>query len=212
MLTLVVAFGLALLFDFLFGNMISRAFGKSMKRLGVKPFLSSHKASASSSKEKTEDAGGKEKRKAKEGEKLLENSSSEEEDESDDEGDVRCKMVLIVRSDLQMGKGKIAAQCGHATLGAYKKALRPSVSARRGDWLKHLRTWERTGQAKVVLKCADEGEMFRLTETAAAVGLLTHVVADAGRTQVDPGSYTVLAIGPGPEAEVSSISGHLKLL
>ena len=34
------------------------------------------------------------------------------------------KMVLIVRSDLKMQPGKTAAQCGHATLGAYKKSLR----------------------------------------------------------------------------------------
>ena len=30
------------------------------------------------------------------------------------------KMVLVVREDLKMGKGKIGAQCGHATLGAYR--------------------------------------------------------------------------------------------
>lgn len=29
------------------------------------------------------------------------------------------KMVLVVRNDLQMGKGKIGAQCGHATLGSH---------------------------------------------------------------------------------------------
>jgi len=33
------------------------------------------------------------------------------------------KMVLVVRSDLKMGKGKIGAQCGHAVLGAYKKGV-----------------------------------------------------------------------------------------
>lgn len=32
-------------------------------------------------------------------------------------------MVLVVRSDLKMGKGKIGAQCGHAVLGAYKKMV-----------------------------------------------------------------------------------------
>ena len=35
------------------------------------------------------------------------------------------KMVLCVRQDLKMTKGKIAAQCGHASLGM-------CVSARRG--------------------------------------------------------------------------------
>jgi peptidyl-tRNA hydrolase len=32
-------------------------------------------------------------------------------------------MVLAVRADLKMGKGKIGAQCGHATLGAHFLSL-----------------------------------------------------------------------------------------
>ena len=32
-------------------------------------------------------------------------------------GDI--KMVMMVREDLKMGKGKIGAQCGHATLGSF---------------------------------------------------------------------------------------------
>ncbi len=30
------------------------------------------------------------------------------------------KLVMVVREDLKMGKGKIGAQCGHATIGAYE--------------------------------------------------------------------------------------------
>merc|ERR1711957_748742 len=36
----------------------------------------------------------------------------------------QIKMVMIVRNDLGMAKGKIGAQCGHATLGAYKQSKR----------------------------------------------------------------------------------------
>ena len=32
------------------------------------------------------------------------------------------KQVIIVRTDLKMGKGKIAAQCCHGSLGSYKRA------------------------------------------------------------------------------------------
>nr|CAH0105900.1 unnamed protein product [Daphnia galeata] len=31
------------------------------------------------------------------------------------------KLVLVVRNDLKMGKGKIAAQCSHAAVAAYKQ-------------------------------------------------------------------------------------------
>ena len=32
------------------------------------------------------------------------------------------KQVMVVRTDIKMGKGKIAAQCCHAAIGAYKQA------------------------------------------------------------------------------------------
>lgn len=34
------------------------------------------------------------------------------------------KMVFLVRTDLNMSKGKIAAQCSHACLGSYKEVRR----------------------------------------------------------------------------------------
>ena len=50
-------------------------------------------------------------------------------------------MVLVVRTDIGMQKGKAAAQCAHAALACYKKALKSHPDA--------LSSWERTGQAKV---------------------------------------------------------------
>lgn len=32
-------------------------------------------------------------------------------------------MIIGVRNDLKMQKGKVAAQCGHAAVAAYAKAL-----------------------------------------------------------------------------------------
>ncbi len=60
-------------------------------------------------------------------------------------------MVLVVRNDLKMGKGKAAAQCSHATLGCYKKAMKfPRI----------LKNWEYMGQAKIALKVETETEMY----------------------------------------------------
>ena len=61
------------------------------------------------------------------------------------------KMVLLIRTDLNMGKGKIAAQCCHATLAAYKEALVKSA--------KFLKQWEQEGQAKVTLKVESEQDL-----------------------------------------------------
>ena len=55
-------------------------------------------------------------------------------------------------------------------------------------------------------------ELEEIEALAVSAGLVTYVVEDAGRTQVEAGSRTVLAIGPCLPSEVDGITGHLKLL
>ncbi|XP_047976536.1 peptidyl-tRNA hydrolase 2, mitochondrial isoform X2 [Salvia hispanica] len=113
------------------------------------------------------------------------------------------KMVLVVRNDLKMGKGKIAAQCSHATLGLYKKILNRAP--------KSLSRWEMCGQVKVVVKIESEDDMLVLQERAKSLNLPTHVTIDAGRTQIAPNSRTVMAV-LGPAELVDDVTGGLKLL
>jgi len=114
------------------------------------------------------------------------------------------KMVLVVRNDLSMGKGKIGAQCGHATLGAYKRAVKRSPAA--------VASWSRWGQAKICVKVNSEAELLEIEQLANALKLPNYLVADAGRTQIEAGSLTVLAVGPAPVAQINQVTGHLKLL
>ncbi|PFH58994.1 hypothetical protein XA68_12946 [Ophiocordyceps unilateralis] len=123
--------------------------------------------------------------------------------------DEECKLVLVVRTDLGMTKGKIAAQCSHATLACYKTLARAPPSSP----LRQLLTrWERNGQAKIALQAKSEEEVRALRRQALDAGLPADVVQDAGRTQIEPGSLTVLGIGPAPKSAVDRITGHLKLL
>lgn len=113
------------------------------------------------------------------------------------------KMVMVVRSDLKMGKGKVAAQCSHAAVSAYKQLQRRSPEL--------LKQWEYCGQPKVVLRAPDEDSLHELAAHARELGLSVSMIQDAGRTQIVPGSRTVLGIGPGPVNLVDKVSGHLKL-
>ncbi|KAL4180657.1 hypothetical protein AMTRI_Chr12g266950 [Amborella trichopoda] len=113
------------------------------------------------------------------------------------------KMVLVVRNDLKMGKGKIAAQCSHATLGLYKKVVSRAPKA--------LERWEMNGQVKVVLKIESEEELLVLQAKAKSLKLPTHITIDAGRTQIAPNSRTVMGI-LGPADAVDDVTGGLKLL
>lgn len=51
-----------------------------------------------------------------------------------------------------------------------------------------------------------------LESQASSLGLPTHVVRDAGRTEVEPGSITVLAVGPAPAEAIDAVTGALRLL
>ncbi|KAI9066638.1 peptidyl-tRNA hydrolase II [Trametes sanguinea] len=138
---------------------------------------------------------------------------SESEDEEVADGDLSavkpgflepCKLVLVVRTDLGMTTGKIAAQCGHATLACYKALQKTNPSL-----LKH---WERTGQAKIALKATSEEELLELEAIAKSLNLAARSIVDAGRTQIAAGSRTVLGIGPGPVEVVNKVTGKLRLL
>ncbi|KAI0515698.1 hypothetical protein KFK09_008364 [Dendrobium nobile] len=125
-------------------------------------------------------------------------------DDGGNGGGGELKMVLVVRQDLKMGAGKIASQCAHAAIGMYAELLQSHLSL--------LRQWEQCGQPKIIVTCKNQQEMNRLKGTADQYGLPTFIVADAGRTQVQAGSKTVLAIGPGKKAVVDSVTGKLRLL
>jgi PTH2 family peptidyl-tRNA hydrolase len=113
------------------------------------------------------------------------------------------KQVIVVRNDLGMGKGKIAAQVGHAcVLGA--ENVRRSHPEWFGQW------W--TGQEKIVLKVNSLKELEEVKQGAIELGLPWSEVTDAGHTQIAPGTFTCLSIGPAPEELVDKITSNLKLL
>jgi len=123
------------------------------------------------------------------------------------------KMVFVVRTDLNMGKGKAAAQCAHAAVACYKKALKKTPM--------FVKQWELFGQAKVTLKAPDfikeeikkdQGySLQNLANEAQQLGIVACVIHDAGHTQVEKGSSTVLGIGPAPSKTIDIVTGNLKL-
>ncbi|XP_026287276.1 peptidyl-tRNA hydrolase 2, mitochondrial-like [Frankliniella occidentalis] len=159
--------------------------------LGI--FLMSRKSRKSKEKMNSSDA---------EDDDISEDSSDDEAGE--DKGGRDIKLILVVRNDLKMGKGKIAAQCSHAAVQAYQQA--------KAHTPKTLQSWERNGQPKIVVKCETEEELLALSRHSKTLNLTTSLVRDAGRTQIAAGSRTVLGVGPGPANDVNTVTGHLKLL
>lgn len=115
-----------------------------------------------------------------------------------------CKMICVVNHELKMGKGKVAAQVGHAAVMATMNAGAHTPLL--------LEYWLSTGQKKVCVKGTDAEHLLALEQMAKQAGIQTTLVHDAGHTQIPSGSLTVLALGPDADERLESITGELKLL
>ncbi len=113
------------------------------------------------------------------------------------------KLVVVIRKDLDIGKGKMAAQVAHA---AVNLAL---LSEKKNK--KVFRNWESMGSKKVVVKASGLEELYKLKQMAEDNGLHTSLISDAGLTQIPPGTVTCLGIGPAESTLIDSITGNLQL-
>jgi len=113
------------------------------------------------------------------------------------------KQVIVVRRDLGMKPGKIAAQASHASVEALEKARKkgPGIGEQ----------WEENGKEKVVLRVESERELLELFQ-AVKKEVPAALIKDAGRTQVRPGTATCIGIGPWEEEKIDKYTGKLKLL
>jgi PTH2 family peptidyl-tRNA hydrolase len=118
------------------------------------------------------------------------------------------KQVIVVRADLKMSKGKLAAQAAHAAV----EAVLEIIDSSHPEWLRWLREWRRLGQKKVVVKVDSEKELLEVYEEARRLGLPASLIIDAGRTELPPGTKTAVAVGPAPARLVDRVTGKLKLL
>jgi len=116
----------------------------------------------------------------------------------------KYKQVIVVRSDLEMTQGKIAAQAAHAAVSAAEEArkLHPR-------WWK---AWLKEGQCKITVKTGSEKELLKLEEEAEKLGLPSALISDRGLTQLQPGTITCLGIGPAPSNKIDKVTGKLALL
>lgn len=117
------------------------------------------------------------------------------------------KMVFVVNTQLEMGRGKQCAQVAHAAVTLAVEMM----TSRNEEQNLRLNLWLAAGQKKIVLKGDSLEKMMQIQEQASAFGLPNHLISDAGHTQIAPGSKTVLAVF-GTEQELQGITGELKLL
>jgi PTH2 family peptidyl-tRNA hydrolase len=113
------------------------------------------------------------------------------------------KLVVAVRQDLDMSKGKMAVQVAHASVIS---AL--TCKASNAKWFKN---WYNEGQKKVVVKVDDVESLMELQQEAEKLKISAALIDDAGLTELSPGTTTCLGIGPAPNSVIDQVTGSLKL-
>ncbi len=116
----------------------------------------------------------------------------------------RLKQAILVRRDLKMPKGKLAAQVAHASVEAVLKSLEGNE--------KIVSKWRKEGMKKVVLKVDSLAELRSFKKKAKSKKIACAEIADAGRTFLKPGTISCLAIGPDYEEKVDELTKSLKML
>ncbi len=111
------------------------------------------------------------------------------------------KQTLVVRSDLKLSRGKMAAQVAHASVNAVLNSSRSKIDI-----------WLSEGEKKIVLRVDSEKELLTIAQKAKTKGLIAAVIRDAGRTHLEPGTLTCVGIGPDLDELIDNVTGHLRMI
>ena len=95
-----------------------------------------------------------------------------------------------------MTKGKICSQTSHATLGLYKDCQREDR-----DPMPYM-IWASLDYPQETLKATSYNDLVKAQNLAQSKNMTANICHDAGRTQVDPMTGTVCAIGPASYGEL----------
>lgn len=142
------------------------------------------------------------------------------------------KQVIVIRKDLAMPHGKIAAMVAHASMSFMACRLQrqcdhPEVPVNQRcrmlfecspdevQWLTELDPGlddlHQLSFAKIVLEVKSEAELLAIESSALSAGLTTHRVVDSGYSHNPARTLTCIAIGPHWPEQLQPITGHLKV-
>ena len=133
------------------------------------------------------------------------------------------RQVIVVREDLSMPRGKIAAMVAHAAMSFLTSKMR--VAENEGwipltdvevQWLTELdpglELLNQKSFAKIVLAVKTEQELNEVAEKANIAGLHVEYVHDSGYSHNPAGTFTCVAIGPDMKSRLDPVTRELRIL
>lgn len=147
------------------------------------------------------------------------------------------KQVIVMRTDLNMRKGKMISQGSHASMKVFFDLMRPVAYHHSDESLQMLEyvfdiyqgpkrpgtepvldrremaSWKEGAFTKAVVRGDSEEHILDLLEQAIDAGLPNALITDSGKTEFNGvPTKTCIAIGPGKASVIDKITGNLKLL
>jgi len=134
----------------------------------------------------------------------------------------KVKQVIVVRKDLNMRKGKVAAQVAHASLKVFVDRMSRLTldyeDSQYIDWYifpatDEMQKWITEGFTKVVVSCDSEDEIYDLAKKAQCLKIPHAVIVDSGFTEFAGNrTTTCIAIGPDDSEKIDKLTKEYKLL
>lgn len=129
---------------------------------------------------------------------------------------IEPKQVIVVRKDLNMSAGKLAAQVSHASLGAFFKGT--DVFAGDDEYAVsfHIKPgpveeWFSKRFTKVVVYVKSEEALLNVFKKAEDKGLPCALIKDAGFTEFNEPTHTCVGIGPCYPEDFEGVTSKLRL-
>lgn len=130
----------------------------------------------------------------------------------------KMKMVLVIRKDLRMRRGKEIAQGSHAALKVFFDRITNRDTIEQDGYIKisvtpEMIPWINGAFTKITVSVDSEDAIYELAEKAKAEGIPCAVIVDNGFTEFHGHqTTTALAIGPAPSEKLDPLTGELPLL
>jgi PTH2 family peptidyl-tRNA hydrolase len=103
-------------------------------------------------------------------------------------------MYIFANAGLGMSPGKLAAQCGHAAVEAYRLSIDRDIHERHATEQSMTKAWLDSGHTKLVMEARDTEHLISIHMYLTQKGYNTSLIIDEGRTEVSPHTPTALGV------------------
>lgn len=132
--------------------------------------------------------------------------------------EIEPKQVIVIRKDLNMSAGKLAAQVAHASLAPIFKMFTKTqteneiiyqLSLTNKD--QAIEDWLSVRFTKVIVYVKSEEALLNVYKKAEEKGLPCALIKDAGFTEFSEPTFTVVGIGPCYPDDFEGVTSKLRL-